>query len=46
MVVLPDHTVAMVYERADKGSAHYWDELHFVRFNLEWITNGHDSLAP
>jgi hypothetical protein len=22
-----------------KGSTHYWDELHFVRFNLDWLTS-------
>jgi sialidase-1 len=44
MVLLDDMTVAYVYERADKGSTHYWDELHFARFNLEWLTFGHDSL--
>ncbi len=44
MVVLDDMTVAYVYERANKGSTHYWDELHFARFNLEWLTYGRDSL--
>lgn len=39
MVVLDDHTIGCIYERADKGSTHYWDELHFARFNLEWLTN-------
>lgn len=43
MVVLPDHTVAIVYERGDKGTANYWDALHFARFNLEWLTDGRDS---
>lgn len=37
LVVLEDQTIACVYERADKGSTHYWDELHFARFNLEWV---------
>ena len=45
MVVLDDMTIAYVYERADKGSTHYWDELHFARFNLEWLTDGRDSLT-
>jgi sialidase-1 len=40
LVVLPDRTVAMVYERGEKGRTHYWDELHFARFNLEWLTSG------
>ena len=46
MVVLEDKTIAFVYERGDKGSTHYWDEVHFARFNLEWLTNGHDSFSP
>lgn len=43
IVVLNDHTVGYVYERADKGSTHYWDELHFARFNMEWLTNGRET---
>lgn len=39
IVVLDDKTIGFIYERADKGSTHYWDELHFARFNLEWLTN-------
>jgi len=45
IVALPDQTVALVYERGEKGSTHYWDEIHFIRCNLEWLTNGHDSAA-
>jgi len=44
IAVLDDLTVAFVYERTEKGSTHYWDELHFARFNLEWLTDGRDSL--
>ena len=22
---------------------HYWDEIHFARLNLEWLTDGRDS---
>ncbi|MEZ0388580.1 MAG: exo-alpha-sialidase [Verrucomicrobium sp.] len=40
IVVLDDGTVGMVYERGAKGTTHYWDELHFVRFNEEWLTRG------
>ena len=40
IVVFDDKTIGYIYERADKGSTHYWDELHFARFNLEWLTNG------
>ena len=44
MVVLDDTTIGYVYERGEKGSAHYWDEVHFARFNLEWLTDGRDSI--
>ncbi len=45
MTVLDDMTIGYVYERGDKGSTHYWDEIHFARFNLEWLTDGRDSIA-
>ncbi|MES2595321.1 MAG: sialidase family protein [Verrucomicrobiota bacterium] len=43
MVVLDDKTIGYIYERAEKGSTHYWDELHFVRFNIEWVTYGKEN---
>jgi sialidase-1 len=43
MAVLDDMSIGYVYERAEKGSTHYWDEIHFARFNLEWLTNGRDT---
>ena len=46
LVVFDDLTIGLVYERGDKGSTHYWDELHFARFNLEWLTDGRDSIGP
>lgn len=45
IAVLDDMSVAYVYERGDKGTTHYWDEIHFVRFNLEWLTDGRESIA-
>jgi len=45
IVVLDDMTIGYVYERAEKGSTHYWDELHFARFNLEWLTDGRDLIG-
>ncbi len=44
IVVLDDMTIGYVYERGDKGSTHYWDEVYFARFNLEWLTDGRDSI--
>jgi sialidase-1 len=37
LAVLDDGTVGLVYERGPRGSDHYWDEIQFARFNLEWL---------
>ena len=37
MAVLDDGTIGIVYERGARGTNHYWDELQFARFNLEWL---------
>lgn len=37
LAVLDGGTVGIIYERGPKGSDHYWDELQFARFNLEWL---------
>lgn len=42
LTVLDDGTIGLVYERGPKNSTHYWDEVHFIRFNLEWLTFGRD----
>jgi sialidase-1 len=44
MVALADGTIGHVYERGARGTTHYWDEIHFARFNLEWLTDNRDSL--
>lgn len=44
IVVLDDMTLGFIYERGDRGTTHYWDSLHFARFNLEWLTDGRDTL--
>lgn len=45
LVVLDDRTIGLVYERGkDAATTHYWDELWFARFNLEWLTDGKDSI--
>ncbi|MEZ5386674.1 MAG: sialidase family protein [Prosthecobacter sp.] len=46
IVVLNEGTIGYIYERAEKGSDHYWDELHFARFSFEWLTNGKPPTAP
>lgn len=40
IVVLDDGTIGFVYERGAKGSTHYWDEVHFARFDRAWLTGG------
>ena len=42
LVVLDDGTIGCIYERGEKGSTHYWDELHYARFNLEWLASGRE----
>ena len=37
IAILPDGMIAMVYERGQKGTDHYWDEIQFVRFNRDWL---------
>lgn len=45
LVVLDDQTIGLVYERGkDPSTPYYWDELWFARFNLEWLTDGKDSM--
>lgn len=44
LVALNDGSIGIIYERGPKGSVKYWDELQFARFNLEWLTEGRDSL--
>lgn len=39
IVVLNDGAIGYIYERGDKGTDHYWDELHFARFNIDWLTS-------
>ncbi len=37
LATLSDGTIGIIYERGDKGSTHYWDELHFARFSPDWL---------
>jgi len=46
LVALNDGTIGFIYERGPEGGDHYWDELQFARFNLEWLTDGKDSIKP
>lgn len=40
LVVLDDETIGVVYERGcDSTTTHYWDELWFAHFNLEWLAD-------
>ncbi len=40
LAVLPDGSVGMLYEH---GSQHDTDQLNFVRFTIEWLTDGKDK---
>jgi sialidase-1 len=41
LAVLPDMTVACFYERGDN---HPYEKLTLARFNVEWLTEGRNSL--
>jgi len=44
LAVLPDLTIACLYERGSGHSA--YERLTLARFNLEWLTAGSDGIAP
>ena len=46
IAILDDMSISVVYECGPKRSTHYWDEIQFARFNLEWLTDSRDSLCP
>ena len=41
LAVLPDKTVACLYER---GEGRYSENLYLARFTLDWLTAGADAL--
>ena len=50
MCVLPDNTIGLVYELSDTipyNGAWAWpyEQIHFVRFSLNWLTGGAESLC-
>jgi sialidase-1 len=42
LTVLPDMTIGCFYERGDQDR---YEKLTFARFNLEWLTDGKDSVS-
>jgi sialidase-1 len=46
LTILPDGTIGLLFEKGEKGSGNgrYMERLSFVRCNLEWLTDGKDSL--
>lgn len=42
MTILADLTAACLYERGDRGT---YEKITFARFNLEWLTDGKDTIA-
>jgi sialidase-1 len=43
MTVLSDLTAACLYECGDKQP---YEKIAFARFNVEWLTDGKDTIAP
>jgi len=46
LTVLGDGTIGLLFEKGEKasGNRRYVERLAFARFNLEWLTDGNDSL--
>ena len=43
LTVLSDMTIGCLYERGD-GTP--YEKITFAHFDIEWLTNGEDSLSP
>jgi len=43
LTILSDQTAACLYERGEKKA---YEKISFARFNVEWLTNGTDTIAP
>src|SRR5262249_28666860 len=43
LAVLPDHTIALLYERGQQG---FDEKITLAHFNLDWLTNGADTVRP
>jgi sialidase-1 len=47
LAILDDGTIGLVYERGAANQDHYWDELQFARFNVDWLlAPPHTPLKP
>ncbi|MFH1269310.1 MAG: sialidase family protein, partial [Planctomycetota bacterium] len=42
LTVLKDGTIGLLYENGQKTA---YEKLTFARFNVEWLTDGQDSLT-
>jgi len=42
LAILPDLTIACLYER---GNKHAYEKIAFARFSIDWLTGGKDSLT-
>ncbi|MBS1920486.1 MAG: exo-alpha-sialidase [Bacteroidetes bacterium] len=43
LTILPDGTIGMYYENGEYGDIY---DMYFVRFSLNWLTNGADTYTP
>ncbi len=43
LTILPDGTIGMYYENGEYGDIY---DMYFVRFSLNWLTNGADTYLP
>ena len=45
--IAPDGTICCLYEKGqEKGVSRYSGDISFARFDLEWLTDGADTLNP
>lgn len=47
LVVLPDKSIGCIYEFTDLSEGRkIWQQVRFIRFTLEWLTDGKDKVVP
>lgn len=47
LVVLPDKSIGCIYEFNDLSEGRkIWQQVRFIRFTLEWLTDGKDKVVP
>ena len=45
MAILPDNKILLIYARGGGGGGWFGSHVYVAKFNVEWLTDGKDSLA-